>query len=70
MLFGPKGLSSDQIAFWEKSMAAMTQTAEWRQYVQQVDGMPAYRGSRELSAFLDAEHERYRAILGELGLAK
>lgn len=70
MVLGPRGLKPDQIEFWEKSLAAINENAEWRQFIQQVDGVPNYRGSRELAAFLNTEYERYRAVLGELGLAK
>ena len=70
MVFGPPGLKPDQVEFWEKTLAAVTETAEWKQFVQQVDGLPTYRGSRELSTYLAGEHQRYRAVLGELGLAK
>lgn len=70
MVLGPKGLKPEHVEFWEKSLAAIDASAEWRQFIQQVDGVPAYRGSRELATFLNSEFERYRAILGELGLAK
>jgi putative tricarboxylic transport membrane protein len=70
MLLGSKGLAADHIAFWEKTMASLTETAEWKQFVDQVNGTPAYRGSRELSQFLNSEYARQRLILTELGLAK
>lgn len=70
MVLGPKGLQPDQVAFWEKTLAAITESAEWKQFVQQSDGVPAFRSSRELTAYLSAESERYRSVLTELGLAK
>ena len=70
MVLGPRGLQPDQVAFWEKHLAAVTESAEWKQYLQQVEGVPAFRGSRELSAYLSGESERYRTVLTELGLAK
>jgi putative tricarboxylic transport membrane protein len=69
-ILGPKGLSGAQIAYWEEAFAKVTRTDEWKTDVENVGGVNHYMGSRELSAYLDAQYAEFRGILGDLGLAK
>jgi len=69
-VIGPKGMSPAQIAFWDAELAKLAASDEWKKYLadHQLEG--DYRASRETRQFLEAEYTEYRAILGELGLAK
>jgi putative tricarboxylic transport membrane protein len=69
-VIGPRGMTSAQIAFWDAELARLAASDEWKKYLEahQLEG--DYRGSRESKQFLDAEYAEYKAILGELGLAK
>ena len=70
VLMGPRGLNADQVAYWEDLLQRFTQTAEWKDELAVTGGLSHYMGSRELALFLEAQSASFRAILGELGLAR
>ena len=69
-VMGPRGLTAEQIAYWEDVILRFTQTAEWKDELAATGGLSHYMGSRELAKFLAAQSTELRAILTELGLAK
>ena len=69
-VMGPRGLTAEQIAFWEKTIERFTQTPEWKDELAANGGVPHYMGSRELARFLDAQSAAFSTILIELGLAR
>lgn len=69
-LIGPKGLSADQVAYWEAEFAALAATDEWKKYLADNLLVDEFMNSRDASRFLQAEASEYRALLKELGLAK
>lgn len=69
-VMGPRGLSGEQIAYWEDVLARFTQTDEWRRELEATGGVNHYMGSRELAKFLAAQHVEFKSILSELGLAR
>lgn len=69
-VIGPKGLSAPQIAYWEETFARLTRTDEWKAEVARTGGVSHYMTSRELAAYFDQQYAQFRAVLGELGLAK
>ena len=69
-VMGPRGLTAEQIAYWEDVIRRFTQTAEWKNELAATGGIAHYMGSRELAHFLDAQNAGFRAILSELGLAR
>jgi putative tricarboxylic transport membrane protein len=69
-VMGPRGLSKEQVAYWEDVFARFTQTEEWKRELDATGGVSHYMGSRELGTFLAAQHAEFTSILSELGLAK
>jgi putative tricarboxylic transport membrane protein len=69
-VIGAKGWSPAQIAYWEALFAKLVSTDEWKGEITRAGGVPHFMGSRELAAYFDAEHARFRTILTDLGLAK
>ena len=69
-VMAPRGLSAEQIAYWENIIERFTQTAEWKEELAATGGVAHYMGSRELARFFTAQNAEFRAILSELGLAK
>ncbi len=69
-IIAPKGLSAAQIAFWDDVFARLTHTEEWKNEVDNGGGISHYMNSRELATYFDIQYAEFRAILGELGLAK
>jgi putative tricarboxylic transport membrane protein len=69
-ILGPRGMSAEQIAYWEGVFARTAKSTEWQREMQASawDGM--YRTSRDARKFLDTEYASYRAMLADLGLIK
>jgi hypothetical protein len=69
-IFGPKGMTPSQVAFWEEALAKMAATEEWKKQLelQQWDGH--FMRSREFTRYLETEYAATRTIMAELGLAK
>lgn len=69
-IFGPKGMTPAQIAFWEEALAKMAATDEWKEQLGVHDWDGQFLRSRDFAKYLDAEYNATRAIMAELGLAK
>jgi len=67
---GPRGLTPAQIAFWDDVLGRLTSHDEWKADLAKRFQDADYRNSAQTKIFLDREHEQFRGILGELGLAK
>lgn len=69
-VIGPRGMSAEQIAFWEETFAKIVRTEDWKQELAKNYWEAAFMGSAETSRFLKAQYEQYRAVMTEIGLAK
>ena len=69
-VIGPKGLTAQQVAYWEEVFARVTRSDEWKTEVARSGSVSHYMNGRELSAFFDQQYAQFRSVLGELGLAK
>jgi putative tricarboxylic transport membrane protein len=66
----PKGLSPQQVAFWDSVFAATVATPAWKSFVEQNQWAPEYLPSAAFVKQLQGEEKRLRAALTDLGLAK
>jgi putative tricarboxylic transport membrane protein len=69
-VIGPKGWSPAQIAYWESVFQKLVESDEWKAEVARNGGAPHFLGSRDLAAYFETEHLRFRIVLADLGLAK
>jgi putative tricarboxylic transport membrane protein len=69
-LFGAKGLTPQQIAYWDSLLAATVATPAWKAFVESNQWEPEYLNSAAFRTHLVAEDKRLRAALTDLGLAK
>ena len=69
-IIGAKGLAPAQIAYWENVFARVVASDEWKNEVERAGGIHHFMGSRDLSAYFDAQYAQFRVVLTELGLAK
>ncbi len=69
-VMGPRGLSAEQIAYWENVVERFTQTREWKEELAATGGVDHYMNSRELKKFLEAQNSEFTTVLTELGLAR
>lgn len=67
---GPRGMSEDQVRYWDGVFARMTQVPEWKQHLEQRQIENAYMNARDTRKLMDAEYAKFKNLLTELGLAK
>ena len=69
-LFGARGLSTAQSAFWEDAVTKVVATEEWQKPLEQNHLGQNFLRSREFSKFLEGEYQASKAALTDLGFAK
>ena len=69
-LMGPRGMSAEQIAYWDRVLAALTKTDDWKKDLQDNFWDEGYADSKNARKRLDEEYAEYKAILTEFGVAK
>jgi putative tricarboxylic transport membrane protein len=69
-LWGPKGMAAPQLAYWDKALAQLTQSSEWKKELETRMWADDYMDSRATQKYLDGLHAEMRAVLKEIGLAK
>jgi len=69
-VLGTKGMDAAQVAYWEQVFSKLTQTSEWKQYLERGNLEPSILGSKESGNFLREEYARLQAVMMELGLTK
>jgi putative tricarboxylic transport membrane protein len=67
-VFGPKGLTAGQVAYWEEVMRRTAQSEEIRQYAEKNLWLLEFKGAAETRKWLDDEALMLKGILSELGL--
>ncbi len=66
----PRGIAPAQLEYWETALQRISETADWKQYVEKNVSENRFLKSAEFRAFLDEQDKILRSVLGDLGLAK
>lgn len=69
-VFGPKGMTPAQIAFWEEALAKVITTPDWKKQLSESNLESLFLRSAEFSKWLDTEYVTTRAVMVDLGIAK
>ncbi|MGZ8264956.1 MAG: tripartite tricarboxylate transporter substrate binding protein [Burkholderiales bacterium] len=69
-VIAPKGLTPEQVAYWENALQRITQSDEFRKDVERNHGHITYRSAAETVSFMEAEYGEMKSVLTYLGLAK
>jgi putative tricarboxylic transport membrane protein len=69
-VLGPRGLSPEQIQFWENLLRDAAKSEGWQKLVARNHWRPTFLTGAEARAYLDAQNEEARAVLGAIGLLK
>jgi len=69
-LWAPKGLSAEQIAYWDEVLEKVSRDAQWKETLEANHWESDYRNNRDTMRYLDGVHVELRDVLKELGLAK
>lgn len=67
-LVGPKGMTQEQIRFWDEVFARMVQLPEWKQDLEAKVIDNTYLNARDTGKLMEAEYAELSSILGDLGL--
>jgi len=67
---GPRGMTAQQIAWWDETLARLTRHEEWRKELDRNMWSDFYMSSRESRQFLDQQNDELRALMTDIGLAK
>ena len=70
VLVGPKGMTADELAWWDAALGKVMASDEWKTAAERNLWTVNYKNSTDLKAFLDSENTRLAALLKDLGLAK
>ena len=69
-VFGPKGLSAAQVAFWDDTFAKLVETDDWKKRLQENDLTSQYRRSRDFAKYLEIDYAASRTAHAEIGLTR
>jgi putative tricarboxylic transport membrane protein len=70
MVAGPKGMSAAQIAYWDRVLAKLVQTDEWKKDLATNLFENTYLNSAATERYMQTEYDQFRAALSELRMAK
>ena len=69
-VIGPKGLSGDQVAFWERALRQLVETDEWKKDLERGFLSGEYLNAAETRKLMDSDYAKVKAFLTELELVK
>jgi putative tricarboxylic transport membrane protein len=69
-LMGPRGLTAEQIAYWDRVLSALVKTEDWKKDLQENFWDEGYLDARASRKRLDDEYAEFKSILTELGVSK
>jgi putative tricarboxylic transport membrane protein len=69
-LLGPPGITAAQVAYWEGVLRRMTDTPEWKAYLERNYSADDFVTGEKLRQQLDRDYAEMKAVLVDLGLAK
>lgn len=69
-IIAPKGITSQQVAYWEGVLRRVVESDEFRRDVENNNGHVTFRGAAETRSFMEAEYNELKSAMAYLGLAK
>jgi putative tricarboxylic transport membrane protein len=69
-MFAPKGITPQQLAYWEGVLRKSTEAAEWKEELEKNIWSDVFTGSAQFSKDLEQDYSAMKAVLVDLGLAK
>lgn len=69
-IFGAKGMTPAQAAFWDGALARMAASEEWHRELDGTNMARLFLRGRDFAKYLDEEYAATRAVMTDLGLIK
>jgi putative tricarboxylic transport membrane protein len=70
VIVAPRDTAPQPVAYWEKVIARVVETEDWKKMLEQDALTSDFMGSAETRKYLSSQYEELRALLTTLGLAK
>ena len=70
VVFGAKGITAPQIAFWEETLSKMAAADEWKKTLAANHWAGSFLRGKELTAYLETNYRLTRNVMSDLGLVK
>ena len=67
---GPKGLTPEQVAFWENALSKVVESADWKAELERNYWGDFFMTGADLRKTIESEYKAMKGVLVELGLAK
>jgi putative tricarboxylic transport membrane protein len=69
-VFGPKEMSKEELAYWEKTLTALNEKEEWKKELQANGWEPEFKLTGDFIKFLEAQEALIKEMLTALNMAK
>jgi len=69
-IFGAKGMTPAQAAFWDNALARMAASVEWSRELEGTNMARHFLRGRDFARYLDEEYAATKAVMADLGLVK
>lgn len=69
-VFGPKGMTLAQAAFWDAALTRAVSSEEWSREIEGTNMSRHFLRGRDFLAYLETEYAATRVVMGDLGLLK
>jgi putative tricarboxylic transport membrane protein len=69
-IFAPRALSPAQVAYWEGVLRTVTESPDWKAYLEQNFSSDEFITGAALKKYLDQDYAAAKAVLADLGLTK
>ena len=67
---GPRGLSADQVRYWDGMFSRLVKSDDWKQAVEKNQWIEDYRNSADFAKELRRQHGILKDVLSELGMVQ
>jgi putative tricarboxylic transport membrane protein len=67
-IIAPKGISAEQVTYWEKAFKQMVQGEEWQRLMERNQSRSHFMEHAEATAFYEQEYQSVRGVVSDLGL--
>jgi putative tricarboxylic transport membrane protein len=69
-VFGPKGMTPAQVAYWESNFQKLMDTPEWKAEMVTLNGLAEFMGAARLKKYMEEDYAEIKAFLSEIELTK
>lgn len=69
-VMGPKGMTEEQVKYWENAIAQMVEKQSWKDNLAKMGQDPFYMNAAEYKKYLEEQDKEIRELLKTVGVIK